>query len=302
MRDWQDEAFPAEAGAWIESHVEVTGEVERAHVRPWSTVLRVPAKGGDVYFKALPPGACDALVTAKLAELRPGLVIAPLAVDLDRNWMLLPDGGERLRELFEREHHPRPWEKILPAYADLQLASVPVLDGLVANGLLDLRSAQVPELAERLGNELGDAPPAGTERVCAELAAFGIPETVQHDDLHDGNVFAGPAGYRIFDWGDAVASHPFCSLVVGLRGIAFRFELGEHDPDVERLRDAYLTGFSAYGTPDELRRAAELAAPIGMLSRAWSWSRVAAVAAEPDEHAQAAGEWYQDFAAAVESA
>ena len=274
---WEEAAFLAETRAWIESQVDVTGEIEQTHVRPWSTVFRVPTDRGDAYFKAaLPDFGHDAVVTSTLARLRPELVMAPLAVELDREWMLLPDGGERLRELFEREHHPRPWEEILPAYADLQLASAPELDDLVAQGVHDLRLDRIPE-----------------------LAAFGIPETIQHDDLHDGNVFAGPDGYRIFDWGDSVASHPFCSLVVGLRGIAFRFDLGENDPDIERLRDAYLAGFAEYVSPDLLRRAAALAKPVGMLSRAWSWWRVGAHAAEPAEFTEAAKEWFQEFAAAV---
>src|SRR5437016_788663 len=82
------------ARAWIESNVTVAGEVEQPHVRPWSTVLRVPTSRGDVWFKAALPGlGHDVGVTAVLARLRPDIVLAPIAVDLDRGWMLLPDGG-----------------------------------------------------------------------------------------------------------------------------------------------------------------------------------------------------------------
>jgi hypothetical protein len=269
------------------------------HLKPWSTVLRVPTPGGVVFFKA-PAYAFsqDGVVTEALSRLRPDLVLAPLAVDRSHSWMLLPDGGERLRELIARAPHPRPWYELLPAYADLQLASAPELDGLVAAGLHDLRLGLLPTLAERLAFELGETAPEGIARVCEELAACGIPATVQHDDLHDGNVFAGD-GYRIFDWGDSVASHPFASLVVALRGIAYRFELAERDPDLERLRDAYLERFSECGSVDELRRAADLAAPVGMLSRSLSWWRVATVAAEPDEYVEGSREWFQEFAAAV---
>ncbi len=31
-----------EAVAWIDAHVERTGEVEEVRVRPWATVLRAP--------------------------------------------------------------------------------------------------------------------------------------------------------------------------------------------------------------------------------------------------------------------
>src|SRR5436309_3521221 len=40
-------------------------------------------------------------------------------------------------------------------------------------------------------------------RACSELAAYGIPETLQHDDLHDGNVFVRDGAYVFFDWGDS---------------------------------------------------------------------------------------------------
>jgi Phosphotransferase enzyme family len=301
MIRWEDSAFLAEARAWIESEVTVTGAIEQVHVRPWSTVLRAPTDRGDVFFKASLAGlAHDVVVTSTLARLRPDLVLAPIAVNLDRGWMLLPDGGERLRELIEREPHPRPWFVILPEYADLQLASAGELDCMIEQGLPDLRLERMPELVERLAAELGEpAPPNGTAQLCAELAAVGIPETIQHDDLHDGNVFVVDGGYRIFDWGDSVAEHPLLSLVVAPRGVAYRFELGEHDPDIERLRDAYLDRFAAYGTLAELRDAASLAEPLGMLGRAWSWWRVASSVDHPGEFSEAAREWFRDFVAAM---
>jgi hypothetical protein len=290
----------SEARGWIESEVAVAGEITQPHVRPWSTVLRVPTSDGDVFFKAaLPEFSHEVVVTVALSRLRPDLVLAPLAVDPDRRWMLLPDGGGRLRELFEREHHPAPWYALLPAYADLQLDSVAALDELTAKGLPDLRLERIPGLAERLGAELGEPGPAGIGRLCEELASFGIPETIQHDDLHDGNVFAGTNGYRIFDWGDSVASHPFCSLVVALRSIAHRFQLGVRDQDSERLRDAYLRRFSNYGPPDELRRPAALAEPVGMLCRAWAWWRIASSGGEPGVLTEYSREWFREFAAAV---
>jgi hypothetical protein len=52
--------------------------------------------------------------------------------------------------------------------------------------------------------------------VADELAGFGIAATIQHDDLHGGNVFSGPAGIRFFDWGDAVVAHPFGSMLATL--------------------------------------------------------------------------------------
>jgi hypothetical protein len=302
---WEDPDFLAEAHGWIEAHVHVTGEIEQPHVRPWSTVLRVPTNDGDVWFKATVPGlGHDAGVTSILAGLRPDIVLAPLALDLDRGWMILPDGGERLREVVERERHPRRWLEIMPLYAELQIDAASHADELVAAGMPDYRASRLPDLADWASKHVGVQAPDRSllEQLAADLDATGIPSSVQHDDLHDGNVFVRPGGgYAVFDWGDGCASHPFASLVVGLRGIAYRFELAERDPDLERIRDAYLEPWTAYGDRASLLRAVELADTAGRLTRALAWLRAFA-AAGPDEQpesAESARGWFEEFSEAV---
>ncbi len=302
MTGWQSPAFLAEAREWIESKVVVSGAIEQPHVRPWSTVLRVPTQDGDLWFKAALPGLDhDAGVTAVLSRLRPDVVLTPVAVDLERGWMILPDGGERLREVVERERSPARWLEVMPRYAELQIASAPRLDELIALGLPDFRLAMMPELIDEVAVRVGlDPPPPGrVDALRAELEALGFPETVQHDDLHDGNVFVRPeGGHAVFDWGDSCASHPFASLVVGLRGIAYRFELAERDPDLERVRDAYLEPWTAYGDRPSLLRAVELTEAVGRLSRALAWLRAAAGPDDP-ESGESARAWFEDFCEAV---
>ena len=94
---------------------------------------------------------------------------------------------------------------------------------------------------------------------CARLADFGIPATLQHDDLHDANVFVGDGRYRFFDWGDAVVAHPFFSLLVrcgSRRTLASRTGTPRCS-----AADAYLDLWRSYGTPPELRDQADLALP-----------------------------------------
>ncbi len=49
-------------------------------------------------------------------------------------------------------------------------------------------------------------------QICDELAAFGIPETLNHGDFHDGNVLVKNGRITLFDWGDGCVAHPFVSL------------------------------------------------------------------------------------------
>ncbi len=56
---WLDPDWRAEAIAWIEEAIggSPAGAVEQPHVFPWSTVLRVPTREGDLWFKASARGS-----------------------------------------------------------------------------------------------------------------------------------------------------------------------------------------------------------------------------------------------------
>jgi Ser/Thr protein kinase RdoA (MazF antagonist) len=97
----------------------------------------------------------------------------------------------------------------------------------------------------------------------------GIPETIQHDDLHDGQVFVRDGRYLFFDWGDASVSHPFLSLSVTLEGVlSWGLDDVEDSVDVTPFRDAYLEGFSSFASRPELERACHIALRLGWISRA----------------------------------
>jgi aminoglycoside phosphotransferase (APT) family kinase protein len=51
------------------------------------------------------------------------------------------------------------------------------------------------------------------------LASYGVAETVQHDDLHDAQIFVRNGRAQVLDWGDACISHPFFTLAVSLEGV-----------------------------------------------------------------------------------
>src|SRR3954454_20441382 len=102
--------------------------------------------------------------------------------------------------------------------------------------------------------------------MCRELASYGIPETIQHDDLHDGQVFLQDGRYRFSDWGDSCVSHPFHSLTVTLRATAAKLALEPGVGEVLRMRDAYL---ESYG--HDLREPAHLAYIAVTIGRAKLW-------------------------------
>lgn len=254
---WTDPDWLAEAHAWIAAHVPPAGEIEQPHVRPWSTVLRAPTADGPVWFKANgPEQRFEAALVGVLAAERPDAVPPLLAVDAARGWMLMADAGERLREIVARERSMARWLEILPLLAGVQVDLAPRADELVALGVPDLRLAVLPAKFEAFLDDVG--PTLGDEALveralakvpwvyeaCEELASHGIPETIQHDDFHDGQVFVKDGRYLLLDWGDACVSHPFFTLSVTLQGfLSWGLDDVEGSEPVEPYAAAYAEPF-----------------------------------------------------------
>ena len=293
---WTRPEWLAETRAWIRERlaglgIEEAGELEQPHVRWWSTVLRVPTSDGDFYFKALSPlHLFEAALTEALARWTPDRVTELVAVDEGRGWMLMRDGGTRFREVLRGTADLRHWERVLPLYAQLQIDVAPHREELLALGVPDQRLYRLPGDFERLLDErdlllTGEEALTADEHerlralvpdvaaMCERLAAAGLPETLQHDDFHDGNVFVQDGSYRVFDWGDSCVSHPFHTLVVTLRSIAHRLDLEPGAPELVRLRDAYLEPWAPFADADSLGVAFEIAYRTGTIARAVAWHR-----------------------------
>jgi hypothetical protein len=245
----------------------------------------VPTADGVLWFKAVAPvHAFEPELSLLLAAQFPDRVTEVLAIDVERRWMLMRDSGTRLREL-DPDVKLRRWESLLPRYAEIQIAFAPRAGELLALGVPDERLAGIPDKVEALLDDdeallIGDSSELSAEQrdelrarmpelraLVDELASFGIPETLQHDDLHDGQVFVQDGRELVSDWGDSCVSHPFHTLTVLLRALGWRHSLPPGSAPLLRLRDAYLEPFGAPGA------AADLAYRTGTLARALAWHR-----------------------------
>ena len=284
MSDWTDPAWRAEADAWIGEQLaarsEPTGELDQMHVRPWSTVMRVPTTRGDVFFKAVaPPLRHEAALVALSRRDGPTASRRSSRSTPSRGWMLMGDAGTKLRELIESERELRRWRDVLPLYAGVQIDLIgrrrrarrarrprpPARDAARAGrGAARRDRGLEPDEQRRRRRRC-----PGFASSCAELASFGIPETIQHDDLHDAQVFVRDGRYLLLDWGDACVSHPFFTLAVTLDGvIAWGVDDVEDSEPTEPYRDAYLEPFAAAEATTSRRRlddraTARLALPRG---------------------------------------
>jgi Phosphotransferase enzyme family len=281
---WTEPQWRATADAWIEEKLaaggsERMGEFDQMHVRPWSTVMRVPTTAGDVFFKANAATLkFEAELVTLLAARRPDCVPPLLAADLERGWMLMADAGTRLRDVVAEERDLGRWLDVLSLYAGVQIDLSEQINDLLAAGVPDLRLANLPSLAEAMIDDLAalgavearrtaEAMP-GVREDCVRLASFGFPETIEHDDLHDGQVFVKEGRYLLLDWGDACVTHPFFTLAVTLDGfIAWGVDDIENSEDTRPYLDAYLAPFAGHDGKD-IVVAATLARRLGWLCRA----------------------------------
>ena len=310
-RPWTRRGWFASAAAWVEGELArlgrpPVGPVEQVKAWGLSCILRVRTSDGEVYFKAIPAADVGAgedagrglgrqglpllfvnepVLLRALAPGHPDLIPGPLAIDAERRWMLLPALGRLLAEEEDREAA----EAVLARVARLQRAVAGELDRLFAAGCLDRRLAV---LATQIGPLLDDLEAveklddAERERVrasgpllgelCARLAAYAVPETLIHGDLHPHNVARRPdgsGGWLVFDWTDACVAHPFFDLVTFLHEA-----LGPDDPPEvwARLRDAYLAPWAGHEPPERLAAAFALAEPLGALHQAVTYRHLMA--------------------------
>jgi hypothetical protein len=262
---------------WIRAHVHPVGAIETVHERPWATVMRVPLTGDRfAWFKACAPvQAFEPRLTADLFGRWPDRVPEVLAYDEQRAWLLLADAGTPLRVL---GNSPDAWLLALPLCAELQRGEAADAQDHLARGVPDLRLATLPAryavLLERdlplEHDEIGRLRRFDSRfaELCGALAAYDLPETVQHDDLHAANVYADRGRLRLLDWGDASISHPFASLVVTFRFLEEINHLPPLDPWFARLRDAYLEPWGV-GLTDVFA----LAIRVGTFAHAIAWIR-----------------------------
>jgi hypothetical protein len=265
----------AAAEDWIRAHVEPAGAIETAHERPWATVLRVPLADGVAWFKACGPVmAFEPRLSAELFARWPDRVSEVLGHDEERAWLLLADAGTAIGE----SNPPEMWLAALPPYAELQRGEAAHADDHLAHGVPDLRLEVLPR---RYGDLLrDDLPLAGEEirqlrefeprfaELCEELAAHGVPKSVQHDDLHMANLYAQGDRLRVLDWGDSSIAHPFFSLFETFRFLEGVNKLPPGDPWFTRLRDAYLEPWGT-GLVDTF----DLALRVGSFAHSIAWVR-----------------------------
>ena len=203
-----------------------------------------------------------------LFERWPDRVPEVVAADTDRGWLLLRDGGANIAETGAVDA----FAHALRLYGELQVAETAHVDEFLAMGLRDLRIPVVRDLYEPFfERDHGLAPEEVTRllalapkyrELSAQLEAFALPASIQHDDLHQWNIFVRGDRVGIYDWGDSSVAFPLWSWLKALRAPR------EYGVDPEPVLTAYLSAWTQVAPEARLREALQLALPIGQFAYA----------------------------------
>jgi hypothetical protein len=292
--EWREAAREWFDGRLRSAGMERTGAFEPLRVRPWAAVLSAQTTNGVVWFKAAAPRtAFEVALYAIFEEVPFDNVLTPIAVDAERGWMILPDGGTVIGENLTRETLIDAMAQALRRYGELQRHLERYVSMLLTLGVEDMRPAVLPhrfdEAAAVVRAYTGDGTPEQQhdyERVvalredfrswCERLAASPLGASLDHDDLHAWNILASHASPRrltLFDWGDSVIAHPFASMLVPLTFMHQQYGLAPDGSELTRLRDAYLDAFTDIAPHEELVETLELACRAAKAARALTWHR-----------------------------
>jgi hypothetical protein len=280
---WALPGWYTQVESWIADQISRLGRGAIHNIQPvksWSIscVLKVITESGIIYFKSardLPLFANEGVVLTCLADLYPGRVPLPIAVQPEQGWMLLEDFGDVPDDLVLAEQ-----ARLMQDFARLQIDSAQKVDALLAAGCkdrrLDILLSQIdPLLNDELAlgqltlderEMLQQAPPRLRE-LMIELFSLPIPYAILHGDLHAGNAIPHQASFLYFDWTDAAISHPFFDMIHIFRE--------ENEAQKTALQEAYLGPWETSYSRVDVHRAWELASALYGFYHAVSYQYIA---------------------------
>lgn len=269
---WSHDGGCGPAVAWLyerlrERGVTPLGRMEQVKCAYVSAVFRCPTDRGDVYLKLLPRVFVrETAILLYLAER--GITPLPqvLAINHGKGWLATWDmGGANLAP----GDPPELWGQAIDLLAQVQSRSIAHVRDVSRAPLYDLRPAAMAGALEKLipravraleGSPHALRPDECTaleaalprwRRLCEALDASPIPCALEHGDLRPGNIRVTPRGLVLYDWAWSAVAHPFLSLATLLHNARSTHPVAVDAK--ERVRDRYLSAWTAFAPVAELR-------------------------------------------------
>jgi hypothetical protein len=292
-RKWQSEEFRAELADWVLAEVGPVRSIESAKLRVWAGVWRVETVDGVHYAKQnCQLQSFEAALVPVLSELSPHRVVPVTAADPDRGLLLTPDQGPVFAETGGDDLAA--WTAVLLASAQLQREVAPAVDRLREAGMTTMAPADAPAYVDRRVAELGSLPTGDpmilpSDQAVAlqalrpaladwtdQVAALGLPVTLNHSDLHAHNVFHVGDDLRFFDFADSLLTEPLGALLIPLNVLSAQLDAGPDDPRLWRVVEPALEVWSDLAPLPALRAALPASLQLARLARVECWLRCCA--------------------------
>ncbi len=271
----------------------ITGAPERIQETAWSHVLRIATTSGYVFLKITPPElALEANVINILSEYMQHASI-PMVIDFNQklHCFLMQGCGGQARDQQIGTFISEIICAAINEYTRIQIASIPLIKNFLQIGIPDWRLEKLPMLYLQLIQQkdflLRDgmtnaelqilhALHAKFTDMCASLAAYNIPATLDHCDFHENNILYDQATKKltIIDWGETVITLPFLSLINCLNEAERRYLLQKTNQEYLAMQDACLTNWHTFATKPKLLEAFKLAEKLWPIYAALAFYRL----------------------------
>lgn len=270
--------------------MQVVGPMLDLSIQPWSAVWRLPTEGSDVLLKQIAPGTPEIPTYEFCAEIAPDFIEPLLGSDHLAGRMLFRDGGPTLHEA--ADVGPDAVAALVIDYAHFQQTLIGCGARAAAAGIPSWDPTTAPAELQSQAEVLAMMPPSDIRRITDSqqqslldglevyeaagraLANSTLPRSLDHGDLWLGNVLPPDRSgrHRFIDFGNAVWTHPFLSVLPLLhncyqrwtpRGSRFTLDRA----DLRLASSAYLGEWSEYASPRECESAFAAAARLAPLLR-----------------------------------
>lgn len=282
---WLDEVSNSLAAAL---HTTAIQRIFQVRVASSGAVLKVQSTAGTYFVKTLPPYfRQETRLLPVLANCIPGACATPVSCRgfTDTHITAAIDGSP-LRNINDARY----WETALNDVAEMQRksaehiqeirsAGVPYQTFLIFCAEIERMLAQLAAMQTRARNCLRDrekdrlsALAAKAIADCEVLRQCGIPETINHGDVSESNIFrTSSRTTTLIDWTFARIGHPF--LGPGLLFLTYERTHQMHSVSAT-LRRAYLDPWRRYASPERLRASLAAASRLFWIESAQYVGRV----------------------------
>lgn len=284
---WMNEVSTWVSNSLAHHHVGLRGTWLQYNMGPDFSLIRFNTDGRDIWFKAVgAPNLREFTLTRQLWDLRlPNL--APLLGVHDRwhGWLMYDCGARFADESADRSE----WACVARGLAELQIASIPHSEPLIAAGCQDLRASVMRDAIEPFLSDMAilmqrqpACPPQKLgiaelrlieERLyaaCHQLEILAVPDALGHSDLNSGNILIDTDGPVFLDWMQGFIGSPFLAFEYLLALVRLTRSADAALPDI--LRDEYLRSWKKLCSSMQIDHTLEvipLLAPFAFALTCW---------------------------------